>query len=198
MPYKDPEKRRACTRESARRSRAADLNLHREYRRRFYAENPEYAAKAKEDARQWHIENRDRSRENKRRWYEANADKAREKSRETARVWHAANRDKVRAKDRCRRARLRDACSVGVTPEQWRAICEQFSDGTTTFCAYCSVAPATDAEHVLALDNGGRDEPSNVVPACKSCNSSKGTKLLLWQWIGKGIRSHDVTKRARK
>jgi 5-methylcytosine-specific restriction endonuclease McrA len=47
-------------------------------------------------------------------------------------------------------------------------------------CHYCS-APADQIDHVVALANGGTDDVENLVPACKSCNSSKQDKPVeLW------------------
>jgi 5-methylcytosine-specific restriction endonuclease McrA len=40
-------------------------------------------------------------------------------------------------------------------------------------CAYCP-SPATTWDHIVAISKGGRTVPGNIVPACVSCNSSKG------------------------
>lgn len=46
-------------------------------------------------------------------------------------------------------------------------------------CFYCP-KPATTRDHVIPFTQGGRarnsDGSSNIVPACRSCNSSKGAK----------------------
>jgi len=44
-------------------------------------------------------------------------------------------------------------------------------------CAYCSATP-TSVDHVVPLSRGGTHWEGNLVPACKRCNSSKGTRLL--------------------
>ncbi len=103
-------------------------------------------------------------------------------------AWYRANTARALAKAHRRRARLRDACSPGVAPDEWAAVCEEFTVDGTVYCAYCE-KPATQIDHVLAIVRGGLDSPENVVPACRSCNASKCSKLLLWQWIGKGVRS---------
>lgn len=41
-------------------------------------------------------------------------------------------------------------------------------------CAYCP-APATTWDHIVPVSQGGRTIPGNVLPACVSCNSRKGT-----------------------
>jgi 5-methylcytosine-specific restriction endonuclease McrA len=85
-----------------------------------------------------------------------------------------AIRQRGRRNGHRRRARLKDARSPGVTTEQWRAIC----DAHGFRCAYCSVEDKLTVDHVVPISRGGLDAPDNVVPACKSCNSSKGAKLL--------------------
>lgn len=44
-------------------------------------------------------------------------------------------------------------------------------------CYWCG-APATTADHVIAKHHGGDDTLENLVPACLSCNSSRGAKLI--------------------
>ena len=45
-------------------------------------------------------------------------------------------------------------------------------------CVYCG-EPATEVDHIRPLaSHGGWEHPSNLVPACRSCNASKGDRLL--------------------
>jgi 5-methylcytosine-specific restriction endonuclease McrA len=177
----------------------------REYMRAWNAAHPE---KARERALKWQIDNRAKKNENQRKWYAANVEKLRkcqrkqrvaniekvresarkyarkqyatspEKVREYSREWAAANPETGRAAKQRRRARLRDSCSPGVTPEQWLVIVETF-DGR---CAYClRKGLPLEREHVIPIKRGGRDEPDNVVPACERCNCSKNASILpLW------------------
>lgn len=48
-------------------------------------------------------------------------------------------------------------------------------------CVYCD-AKATTVDHIVSLaKNHGSNAIENLVPACRSCNSSKGAKhLLTW------------------
>lgn len=73
-----------------------------------------------------------------------------------------------------RRARLLDSSSVGVTATQWQQICAAYSNA----CAYCKRPCKLERDHFVPIARGGRDEPGNVVPACRSCNASKGAKLF--------------------
>lgn len=48
-------------------------------------------------------------------------------------------------------------------------------------CQYCGVTPGTDSltfDHVVPRSAGGRTEWANIVTACFTCNSKKGSKLL--------------------
>jgi len=46
-------------------------------------------------------------------------------------------------------------------------------------CAYCNSPPIDEksltVDHVRPKSRGGKDRTSNCVPACKSCNHSKGS-----------------------
>lgn len=50
-------------------------------------------------------------------------------------------------------------------------------------CAYCQqpVIGLPDPEHVLPLSRGGRNDTSNLVAACRACNTDKGD-LTLTEW----------------
>lgn len=56
--------------------------------------------------------------------------------------------------------------------------------GHAVACSYCSDwIDGTDchSDHVVAKNLGGRDDESNRVPVCKSCNSRKSAKpFLVW------------------
>lgn len=58
-------------------------------------------------------------------------------------------------------------------------------------CAYCGChAPVLELDHVVPLARGGIHDRTNIVPACKSCNSSKGAKLLLEIALTPGLKIH--------
>ncbi|MEV0446028.1 HNH endonuclease [Streptomyces spectabilis] len=48
-------------------------------------------------------------------------------------------------------------------------------------CSYCSWGVAEAIDHVIPVSEGGRDDVSNIVPACRRCNSSKRDRNVL-QW----------------
>lgn len=71
-----------------------------------------------------------------------------------------------------------------LTPEQWDAIREAWGG-----CAYCG---ATDRplqrDTMLPISRGGRYTLENVVPACASCNASKGNDEVTG-WLRRTRRS---------
>lgn len=44
------------------------------------------------------------------------------------------------------------------------------------FCKYCGCTSNLTLDHVTPRSRGGSDDPSNLVPACRPCNSSKGAR----------------------
>lgn len=45
-------------------------------------------------------------------------------------------------------------------------------------CAYCG-NEANEADHVIPVAAGGKDELSNLVAACKQCNGTKSDRLAV-------------------
>lgn len=57
-----------------------------------------------------------------------------------------------------------------LTPTQWAALKQAWKG-----CAYCGTTESRlERDCVLPISRGGRYTLTNVVPACKSCNTSKG------------------------
>jgi 5-methylcytosine-specific restriction endonuclease McrA len=49
-------------------------------------------------------------------------------------------------------------------------------------CHYCGGAGG-EADHIVPISRGGLNHPQNLVPACRSCNASKGNRLVS-EWDG--------------
>jgi len=64
-----------------------------------------------------------------------------------------------------------------LTADQWAAVMEAWGG-----CAYCGGdGAALQKDCMLPISRGGRYTLANVVPACRSCNASKGNvELTTW------------------
>jgi 5-methylcytosine-specific restriction endonuclease McrA len=97
------------------------------------------------------------------------------KAIERVRKWRALNPEISKESGRRSRARRRTArlrALVAATHRQVIARKKLFENK----CAYCGSGGKMAMDHVLAIKAGGLDEASNLVPACFSCNGSKGAK----------------------
>jgi 5-methylcytosine-specific restriction endonuclease McrA len=80
----------------------------------------------------------------------------------------------VRFDVKARKARLRGATVNNLTKGEW----ELLKIIHLNSCAYCGDIPdKLTQDHVIPLSKGGAHSFENIVPACVSCNSSKGTQL---------------------
>lgn len=80
-------------------------------------------------------------------------------------------REQSRIRRSHRRAAMR-AVDSDFTAEQWRAIKAAYQHR----CAYCGERRPLTIEHVVPISLGGPHTASNIIPACLSCNSSKGAR----------------------
>ena len=184
--------------ERSRALRALQPEKVKEYQRQYYLANRDvasqrararYAAnqqKSIDAALKWSQDNRERSREIKRRWQAANREKIleskrkrykanREQVRLQVTAWRAANPEKHSEHLRRRKAIRRSGRQRALFALNLKSQAERFALWSNC-CAYCNSTAKPTVDHVLALTLGGLDEPSNVVPACSRCNSSKHTR----------------------
>ncbi len=81
------------------------------------------------------------------------------------------------------RSRLLAAPGEGVSAVEVRILFELYP-----LCAYCKQSPSVTLDHVVPISRGGAHEFANLLPACRSCNSSKNA-LTLEEWQArKGVR----------
>lgn len=108
-------------------------------------------------------------------YYETNKEAIAENNREAHaaahKKWCRAHPDKVNANNQRRRLRERRLPST-LTVSQWEAIKDIFNNR----CCYCGSEKSLTQEHFVGVSQGGEHTHNNILPACQSCNSSKGTK----------------------
>jgi len=78
---------------------------------------------------------------------------------------NVAGMEKIRENTRKRVANYRTRKRLGVV-------------STGNQCVYCG-RNANTVDHIIPISKGGKDEYDNLVPCCKSCNSSKKDKDLV-------------------
>jgi hypothetical protein len=103
-------------------------------------------------------------------------DKTRELNKQACRRWAKSHPDKCREKDHYRRSIIRGLES-GFKSEDWYRALDWFHGA----CAYCGNSPSffdiskvLHQEHHIPVIKGGGYTKSNIIPACQSCNFSKG------------------------
>lgn len=93
---------------------------------------------------------------------------------ETRRLYGTSKRFRM---ERRQHAHSRKRNVAPIPPEAQEMLLEEFEGK----CAYC-MKPATTWDHIIPVARGGETIPSNIVPACTSCNSSKKTKDV-FEWL---------------
>lgn len=89
--------------------------------------------------------------------------------------WQQNNKDKLKIY-RLSRAHKKHT----ITDDQWKSCLDYFDQS----CAYCGMKNDehkilfNERLHMEHVDHKGKNDLSNCIPSCKSCNSSKGEKSL--------------------
>jgi len=136
--------------------------------RERYATDPVYREKKLQSNRAARVRDPVRSRAWSRAYYEKH--KARLNTASVARNRaHPAERTEYQ---RRMRARQKGATEITLTFEEWETILEQHDHA----CHYCGSREDVGMDHQIPCQRGGAHAAHNVVPCCRSCNTSKGTQ----------------------
>jgi hypothetical protein len=151
----------------ARKKRYRIANLVKELNRcrKWHAANASSISSKKRMQRRTQSE---RIRERDRIWRERNPASVREARKRYAQ----RHREKVNEFTRRRKARRRAGRVASFAPLTSKQK-EQVFAVWRNCCAYCGSAEKLSVDHVLPLIRGGLDEVSNILPACRFCNTSK-------------------------
>lgn len=181
MPYKTPEERAAYSAIWRARNREKIL----ENRKRYFSSHKE---RMRKKSAAWRTKNADRVRTNSFAYRNKNAEvihrkKANanalnpEKNRARALRWVKENPEKAHARNAQRRSRKRNAPINDFTAQQWSAMQAAYAYR----CVYCKkqFKGKLTQDHIQPLSKGGSHTFTNIVPACRSCNSKKHDGLVL-------------------
>lgn len=145
--------------------RARALGAARQHRyRKANPPTPEQIAQQRERRKEQYHRNPDAVKARAKAWALAHPERAKERHRR----WIAANRDRHSDTQARRRAQKRGN-GGSHTYAEWLEKCAMFAN----LCAYCGEAKLLTRDHKVPLSRGGTDDITNIVPACKSCNSKK-------------------------
>jgi hypothetical protein len=111
-------------------------------------------------------------------------------------AWRNKNRHRLRLSAARSRARRREVIRAKETIR--RSIRHRATDGRKLvkliaaaqgYCVYCGrKSDKLEADHVVAVANGGSGKLSNFIPCCHWCNASKGKRsLTAWLFEKHGI-----------
>lgn len=84
------------------------------------------------------------------------------------RFYHKKNPDKTLHRKHIRKAKMKQL-PYNFSEQEWIKCKDYFNNQ----CAYCESKENLEREHFVPLIKGGEYTVSNIIPACKSCNSSK-------------------------
>ena len=154
------------------------------YKKKYYQENK---ATVKANAVKWAEDNPERRREIRlasrkkhkdarnshvRQYLKENPDVlAKKRSRTT--TWKKEHPENHRATENKRRT-SKTLAGGFFTPEEWFMLC--FAVGF--ICVCCKKAKPLEADHIVPVSLGGSSWLWNIQPLCKSCNASKGAKII--------------------
>lgn len=154
----------------------AQKRSHREAVRRWQKSHPP-DPKHGEYTRQWQKAHPEKNREKARRWRHAHPEKA----REVAQRWKKANKEKCAQHSVNRRACVRGA-EGSHTLAEWQECKTRYRYKCHwqihPNCPVVLTDKTATRDHVVPISKGGSHSISNIVPACRSCNSRKWTRLL--------------------
>ncbi len=91
-------------------------------------------------------------------------------------LYNQTHKEEMRIKCQRRRAKKKQLPST-LTKAQWLDIKEHFNHK----CAYCGKEESLTQDHFIPVVNNGEYTHNNIIPACASCNFSKGDRdFFLW------------------
>lgn len=171
------EKNQELVKERQKQYTAANKEKKKEYDKRYNEENKERIAKRRKE---YYDKNFEKIQEyNKERNKDPEFKKARRAYRESRKQrdkflyaqWRKENSERV-STIKQRRYNKQKNVECTLTHNQWLEILECFNNS----CCYCGENSTMTRDHFVPVSEGGGFTLENILPACRSCNSSKGNR----------------------
>lgn len=104
--------------------------------------------------------------------------------REYVRQYRRDNPDKANETSRRKRDRKRATQQLHGhhTDQQWQLLLCQYGN----CCAACGTTADLTRDHIVPLSKGGTDLIDNIQPLCRSCNTRKMTKTIIYPLVPEG------------
>uniref|UniRef100_A0A6H1ZIK1 Putative homing endonuclease n=1 Tax=viral metagenome TaxID=1070528 RepID=A0A6H1ZIK1_9ZZZZ len=142
--------------------------------------------KIKEYGKQYRGKNKDAIKERNRIYQIKNRDKA----NESVKRYRINNPIKIKTQKQLRRSMERGV-EANFSNEQWISCLKYFNNR----CAYCGKKENIEQDHFVALLEGGEYTINNIIPACKSCNSSKRHQAFMEWYLRQNFYSETREKK---
>jgi 5-methylcytosine-specific restriction endonuclease McrA len=144
---------------------------------------------AVERSRAWQSANKDRVNEVCRKNYAKNLERSRANRRERVRRWYARNPEVARAATRkwnkenpeAKRLSENKRRAMKLGNGVFTILPKEINKLLSSNCVNCNISEDITLDHIIPISRGGRHSIGNLQPLCKSCNSSKNSKLLM-EW----------------
>lgn len=148
----------------------------KEYKAEWYQQNKETKIRAYKERNKEHISNakkeyNEKHKAEKSAYWQQYYNWHKERIREQKRLYNRLNKEKC-IRYTQKRVALKRKLPASYTEAQW----EQTKKFFDCKCAYCGKEKKLAQDHFIPLSSGGEYTINNIVPACKSCNSSKHNK----------------------
>lgn len=121
-------------------------------------------------AKKYYDENNESRKEYRRRYREQNL----EKVSKAVKDWYTKHPEKI---DEYAKKRIQRKLQNGLFEISKKELKRLYSSK----CFYCGSSEFIQTDHIIPLSKGGRHSIGNLIPACRKCNSSKGSKFLM-EW----------------
>jgi len=120
---------------------------------------------------EWREKNKEEIANKGKEYYKNNIEKITKSAKISSKKWRQANLAKQTQYSNIKRS-LKKGLPSTLTTDEWGNTQKSFN----YTCCYCGEEKLLEQEHFIALSSGGEYTHNNIIPSCKSCNCSKGSK----------------------